>query len=64
MLVNRLAASHLPPFPFKPDDWFVFEPRSMAAVALFGLGACVFSAIAPAARAASIQPAEALAGGV
>ncbi len=61
---NRLATTRLPPFPFKPDNWFVFEPRAMVGVALFGLGACVLSALAPAARAARIEPADALAGGV
>lgn len=61
---NRLAMTRLPPFPFKPDNWFVFEPRAMVYVALFGLFACVLSALAPAARAARIEPADALAGGV
>lgn len=61
---NRFAARRLPPFPFKPDDWFAFEPKAMAIVVLFGLGACVLSALAPAARAARIEPADALAGGV
>jgi ABC-type lipoprotein release transport system permease subunit len=61
---NRFAAHRLPPFPFKPDNWFEFEPRTMAIVVLFGLGACVLSALAPAARAARIEPADALAGGV
>jgi len=63
-LVNHLARTRLPAFPFKPDVWFVFSPGAMAAVVAFGVGACVLSALAPAVRASRVEPAEALAGGV
>jgi len=61
---DRLAATRLPAFPFKPEHWFVFRAAEMIAVVGFGLGACFLSALAPAWRAARIQPADALAGGV
>jgi hypothetical protein len=61
---NRVAATRLPAFPFKPEDWFVFEATTSGAVLLFGVAACVLSALAPAARAARTEPAAALAGGV
>jgi hypothetical protein len=61
---NRVAARALPAFPFKPEDWFVFDAATTLAVLLFGVTACSLSALAPAARAARIEPAAALAGGV
>ncbi len=62
--VNRFASGHLPDFPFKPDDWFLFTTRSLGLTVAFGVGACVLSAIAPAIRAARVEPASALASGV
>ncbi len=61
---DQLARTRLPPFPFKPDAWFVFAPGTMAAVLGFGVGACVVSALVPALRAARVEPASALSGGV
>ena len=61
---NHLAATRLPAFPFKPDNWFVFSGATVLYVVLFGVGACVLSAIAPAVRASHMEPAAALAGGV
>lgn len=61
---NHVARTRLPDFPFKPDDWFVFAPSTMAAVVAFGVGACVLSALAPARRAARVEPAAALSSGV
>jgi putative ABC transport system permease protein len=63
-VVNHLANTQLPAFPFKPSVWFVFEAGAMGAVVAFGVGACVLSALAPAVRASRVEPAEALAGGV
>lgn len=61
---NRAAMTRLPAFPFKPSDWFVWEGASIAGVALFGVGACVLCALAPASRAAKTDPAAALSQGV
>jgi putative ABC transport system permease protein len=61
---NTLAATRLPAFPFKPDQWFVFTPGIVLGVAAFGVGACVLSAVIPALRASRTEPAGALSGGV
>ena len=61
---DYLARTRLPPFPFKPDVWFLFSPQLVAGVFAFGVGACVLSALVPARRAANVEPASALSGGV
>ncbi|MBI5516583.1 MAG: ABC transporter permease [Deltaproteobacteria bacterium] len=61
---DRLAAGGLPAFPFKPEHWFVFSLRDVLGAVLFGVGACVLSALAPAWRASRVEPAEALSSGV
>ena len=61
---DHLARTRLPAFPFKPDAWFVFTPGIVLGVAAFGVGACVVSALVPAARASRTEPASALSGGV
>jgi len=61
---DHLARTRLPAFPFKPDVWFVFTPGIVLGVAAFGVGACVVSALLPAARASRTEPASALSGGV
>lgn len=61
---DHLARTRLPAFPFKPDQWFVFTPGIVLGVATFGVGACVVSALVPAARASRTEPASALSGGV
>lgn len=58
------AGKKLPAFPFKPEEWFVFTPGIVLGVAAFGVGACVVSALVPAARASRTEPASALSGGV
>ncbi len=63
-VVNHLARTRLPAFPFKPEVWFLFEPGVMGAVLAFGVGVCVLSALGPAVQAARVEPAQALAGGV
>ncbi|MBL8601700.1 MAG: ABC transporter permease [Myxococcales bacterium] len=63
-LVNHLARTRLPAFPFKPEVWFVFGPRMVLGVLVFGVAACMLSALAPALRAAQLDPAESLTGGV
>jgi putative ABC transport system permease protein len=61
---DLVARTRLPDFPCKPDTWFVFGWRSVLGVLLFGVAACVLAALRPAWRAAKIDPAAALSGGV
>jgi putative ABC transport system permease protein len=61
---NRWLGAKLPAFPFKPDDWFVWSPRDVALAAGFGVLACALSAVWPARRAASTDPASVLSRGV
>lgn len=63
-LAERYARTSLPPFPFKPDVWFVFTPMTLLGVLAFGVLACVLASLLPAIRASRVEPAEALAGGV
>lgn len=64
LVADHFAAKELPPFPFKPEVWFVFTPGIVVGVAAFGVGARVVSALLPAVRAARSAPASALSGGV
>ena len=59
---DRLAASRVPDFPFKPDTFFDFSPSLLAVVLVLAVIACVVGALPPAFRAASGDPSEALAG--
>jgi putative ABC transport system permease protein len=61
---DHIARTRLPPFPFKPDVWFVFSPSLVAGVVGFGVAACVLSALFPASKASKIEPASALSGGM
>lgn len=61
---NRWLGARLPSFPFKPDDWFVWTPRDVLISCAFGIGACAMSALWPARRAASTDPAVVLSRGV
>jgi ABC-type lipoprotein release transport system permease subunit len=58
--VDRAAAAYLGRFPMKPDSFFLFEPRWLAAA----VGAAVFfsllGAFFPANRAAGMDPAKIL----
>jgi len=60
-LCNRLAATRLPDFPFKPDEFFSFPPwllfGGLGFAALFAL----LGAFGPARRAGKVDPAAALA---
>jgi ABC-type antimicrobial peptide transport system permease subunit len=62
-LVDRLARTGLPEFPFKPDSFFAFSPGLLllgVAVAVF---AALFGAFFPARAAAALDPARALSTG-
>lgn len=63
-LAERYARTEIPPFPFKPDVWFLFTRGDVIGVLVFGVAACVLASLLPAVRAARVDPAEALAGGV
>ncbi|ATB27904.1 ABC transporter permease [Melittangium boletus] len=62
LLIDRLAATWLPQFPFKPDSFFSFP----ALVVVGGVGLGLFAALAgawfPSHRAAATDPARTLAG--
>ena len=60
--VNRLAASHLPNFPFKPDSFFSFPWQVVVGGVLLGLVAALAGAYFPSRRAAATDPARTLAG--
>ncbi len=60
-LLDHLARTRLPDFPFKPHSFFVFEPWMFAAGALVALCASIFGAWVPARKAAALDPARALA---
>ncbi len=60
-LVDHLARTRLPDFPFKPDSFFAFAPWMFAAGAAVALAASLLGAWFPARRAAALDPARALA---
>lgn len=60
---DRMAAQHLPDFPFKPASFFSFEPTMVAVVALLATGCALLGALGPARAAAKLDPAAALTGG-
>jgi putative ABC transport system permease protein len=62
VLVDALAATYLPPFPFKPDTFFHFSPALLAGGVLLGLLAALAGAFLPSRHAAGMDPARALAG--
>jgi ABC-type antimicrobial peptide transport system permease subunit len=67
-LVGRLAgaagdllwARYLPPFPFRPETIFSFPAWLFAASVAVAVVSALLGAVAPAARAARIDPARAL----
>lgn len=62
LLVDTLAASFLPDFPFKPESFFAYPPWLFFASVLFAVVFCWLGAIVPAHRAARMDPARALTG--
>ncbi len=59
--VNAVAARYLEGIPFKPDDFFVWEPSVLAFAVGFAVLFCVIGALVPAQRAATLDPAAVLA---
>jgi len=61
-VADRFSASRVPDFPFKPESFFDFSPWIVGSALALAVLACAFGALAPAARAASGDPSDALAG--
>lgn len=59
---NAMALRYLPDFPFKPESFFAFPPWLLAAVLVLAVAAAVLGALPSALKAASGDPADALAG--
>lgn len=59
--VDAMAANVLPPFPFKPDSFFLFTPLLVAGAAVVGVVAAMLGALGPARAAAKLDPVAALA---
>ncbi|KFA93596.1 ABC transporter permease [Archangium violaceum] len=62
LLIDRLAVSYLPQFPFKPESFFSFPWPVVVGGVLLGLLAAVAGAWFPSHRAAATDPARTLAG--
>jgi hypothetical protein len=60
LLADRAAAALLPDFPFRPETFFAFPAWLVALGVLVPALAAVLGALAPAARAARVDPARAL----
>ena len=57
---NLVADRFLVGIPFKPDDFFVHDPRVLVGAVFFALFFCVLGAAIPARRAARMDPARVL----
>jgi ABC-type antimicrobial peptide transport system permease subunit len=62
LLIDRLAVSYLPQFPFKPESFFSFPWPVVVGGVMLGLLAAVAGAWFPSHRAAATDPARTLAG--
>ena len=62
VVLDRLAGSLLPPFPFQPDSFFGWPLWLPLLGLVLGVVAAVLGAVLPARRAASVDPARVLAG--
>jgi putative ABC transport system permease protein len=60
LLIDRLARTGLPDFPFKPQTFFHFEPRHFLLGLGIALAAALLGAFFPARAAARLDPAKAL----
>lgn len=61
-VVDLVAASRIPDFPFKPESFFMVSPWLVSAALAVAVLACVAGALPSAARAAAGDPADGLAG--
>jgi putative ABC transport system permease protein len=61
-IADRLAAAHIPDFPFKPDSLFAFSPLLVLAVVALAVAACVVGVVPAVSRAIAGDPSDALAG--
>ena len=61
-LDDRLSASVLPPFPFKPEHFFAFPPALLFGGAALGVVAALVGAFFPSRQAAAMDPSRTLAG--
>ena len=60
VLANTAAASWLPDFPFKPDDFFRFTPAILSACAALGIASSLLGSMLPAWAASRDDPARIL----
>lgn len=61
LVADALASRFLPPFPFKPDSFFLFSPGLFALALGVGIAAALLGALGPAQAAARLDPVAALA---
>ena len=62
LLADALGRGLLPPFPFKPERFFLFPPALLLGGVALGFLAALAGAYFPSRRAASVDPAQTLAG--
>ncbi|GMV40998.1 MAG: hypothetical protein AMXMBFR64_27140 [Myxococcales bacterium] len=58
--INKAAARYLADMPFRPETFFVFDPPMILVSIAGAIAFCLFGAVVPAHRAASLDPAEVL----
>lgn len=61
-LFDKISASYLPDFPYKPTTYFIFPWWLVLAALGFAMSFCVLGAALPARRAARMEPARVLSG--
>ncbi len=59
---DRISASYVPDFPYKPETYFVFPWWLVASALGFAVSFCILGAFLPARRAARMEPAAVLSG--
>jgi hypothetical protein len=59
---DKVSASYVPDFPYKPTTYFEFGPQLVLLALGFAAGFCVLGAFLPARRAARMEPAAVLTG--
>lgn len=58
--INAAAGTYLSDMPFRPESFFVFAPQTIGLSIAGAIAFCLFGALVPAQRAASLDPAEVL----